>query len=527
MRPFREHLVFMLFMFVVQLPYLYLQFFILKYTFNTALLAVHCILLAYLVTLLVGLIKNKAVRTVIQTIIVLLTGTLFAWNSYCLAEFNGILDEDYLMLILDTNVNEANEFLTSIVPKSFILGVGGVFLLFLALWLFSRRHPLRISNKLSIPIIVLLGLLAAVHINYWQIWQDGPVNHVSYLLSAIPKYELPDESELNSSNPSVAFLPGNELPADVVLIIGESFSRNHSSMYGYDKQTNPRLGALKDSTLLFTFDSIDAPDVNTSPAFKFMLSLFSKADTTGQAQKWYKYPNLLELMRVCGYDSYWYSNQACTGKFNSVARVFAKACDHVHFYQLEGPIGNNRVRDDVLIDSSYQDVRQLNSGHHFLVYHMMGSHFEYSMRYPDEYANFTPGDYKDRKASQRYTVATYDNSILFNDFVVEQIINMYRDKEAVVIYMPDHAQDMFDSSPDYFMHGKRHDPASCAAGIKIPFMVYATPLFQRHYPELMQRIKDRQEHPKPWNTDDLPYFIMDLIGVESINGEPVRPKSVL
>ena len=45
--------------------------------------------------------------------------------------------------------------------------------------------------------------------------------------------------------------------------------------------------------------------------------------------------------------------------------------------------------------------------------------------------------------------------------------------------------------------------------------------------ELYSVIKDRQEHPKPWNTDDLPYFIMDLIGVESINGEPVKPKSVL
>jgi hypothetical protein len=43
----------------------------------------------------------------------------------------------------------------------------------------------------------------------------------------------------------------------------------------------------------------------------------------------------------------------------------------------------------------------------------------------------------------------------------------------------------------------------------------------------MQRIKYRQEHPKAWNSDDLPYLIMDLIGVTAIDGEEVKPKSVL
>ena len=215
------------------------------------------------------------------------------------------------------------------------------------------------------------------------------------------------------------------------------------------------------------------------------------------------------------------------GRFNSVARVFAQACEHVSFYQDEGPIGNNRVKDQVLVDSSAVFARHLDGGHHFIVYHMMGSHFDYRLRYPDSFARFTKDDYADRKAFQRYTLETYDNSIYYNDYIVDQIINLFRDKETLVIYMPDHAQDMYDSSPDYYMHGKRNDPASCAAGIRIPFMVYATPLFQQKYPEVMERIKNRQEHPKAWNTDDLPYLIMDLIGVTSINGEPVAPRSVL
>lgn len=526
-RPFKEHLLFMLFLFVTMCPYIWLQFFVLKYNLNGVLLVINCILLAYLVTLLVGLIKAKTVRTVVQIVLTLFTGTLFAWNSYCLAEFQGLLDEDYLMLILETNFNEANEFLTSVVSPKVLLGLGGVFLGFVGLWFFSRRHHLGLGDKWSVPILILLALLSVVNLKYWQIWKDGPITHVARLVTAIPKYDLPDDFQLNNTHPSVTFLPGNEVPENVVLIIGESFARSHSSMYGYDKMTNPRLGAFRDSSLLFTFDSIDAPASMTSQAFRFMLSLYSMPDSLDESIKWYDFPNIMELMRASGYDSYWFSNQASTGRFNYIARVFAQSCDHVKFYQEEGPIGNNRVKDNVLVDSSMACVTQLGAGRHFVVYHMMGSHFEYRMRYPDEFSQFTIKDYTDRKAHQRYTLATFDNSILYNDFIVEQLINLFRDKETVVVYVPDHGQDAYDSSPDYCLHGKTTDPVSFAYGVKIPFMVYATPLFQQRHPELMQRIKYRQEHPKPWNTDDLPYFIMDLIGVSSVNGKDVKSRSVL
>lgn len=526
-RPFKEHLLFMLFLFVTMYPYVWLQFFILKYNLNGVLLVINCFLLAYVVTLLVGLIKSKAVRTVIQVLLTLMMGTLFAWNIYCLVEFQGILDEDYLMLILETNVNEANEFLTSVVPLKVLLGVGGVFLCFAGLGLFSRRHHLGLGDKWSIPVLLMLALLFCVNLKYWQIWKDGPITHVARLVTAIPKYDLPDNYQLNNTHPEVTFLTGNEAPENVVLIIGESFARCHSSMYGYDKQTNPRLGALRDSSLLFTFDSIDAPASMTSQAFRFLMSLYSMPDSLDESINWYDRPNLMELMRASGYDSYWFSNQASTGRFNYIARVFAQSCDHVKFYQVEGPIGNNRVMDNVLVDSSQACVSQLGSGRHFVVYHMMGSHFEYRMRYPDEFSRFTVNDYPDRKAHQRYILSTYDNSILYNDYIVEQLINLFRDRETVVVYMPDHGQDVYQSAPDYCLHGKTNDPVSFAYGVKIPFMVYATPLFQQRHPGLMQRIKDRQEHPKPWNTDDLPYFIMDLIGVETVNGENVQSRSVL
>ena len=81
--------------------------------------------------------------------------------------------------------------------------------------------------------------------------------------------------------------------------------------------------------------------------------------------------------------------------------------------------------------------------------------------------------------------------------------------------------------PDFYAHGRKGDPVDYALGVEVPFFVYASPLFQQKHPDVMERIKNRQEHPKSWNSEDLPYFIMDLIGVKTINGEEVRPRSVL
>ena len=108
-------------------------------------------------------------------------------------------------------------------------------------------------------------------------------------------------------------------------------------------------------------------------------------------------------------------------------------------------------------------------------------------------------------------------------------MGMFKDTESIVIYVPDHGQVMYrdKNNPDYYAHGRKKDPISFALGIDIPFFVYASPLYQQKHPEMMERIKYRQDNPKTWNSDNLPYFIMDLIGVKEINGENIKSKSVL
>ena len=522
--PFRKHFLFLIsFYLLVLIPYFLLK---ISWLMGNVYIAAHCFVFAYFITLLVSLIKPDALRRVIQGILIVLAALCFAGNVYCCVELGYRLDADIIMLVLGTDIHEAKEFTSGLIPAWMILAVGGFLLLLAILGLVSRRHQMNLGKKASWLAMIGLIVCVALNLHRWDIWECGPIA----FLHELTQIERTTDLKAHFSHPKVNAVP-QERPTHVVLIIGESFARCHSSLYGYDKPTNPCLTAYRDSSLLFTFDSIDAPAPTTSQSIKLLMSAFGKADDMpSNSTKWYDYPTILELMMNCGYDCYWFSNQARGNKHNSTARMFADACDRSWFLQQEGGEKFNVRQDMVLVDSSYQFVRHLDpQGHHFIIYHMIGSHYNYGMRYPEEFAKFTEADYMSHPQSHQEILAMYDNSILYNDYVVSQLLNLYKDQEAIVIYLPDHGQVMYRDPkvPDYFMHGNTNDPVSYAAGVEIPFMIFASRSFQARHPETMRRLQSRQNQPKAWNADDLPFLIMDLIGVKDINGESVLSKSIL
>ena len=530
MRPFKKHLLFLIAFFVLATsPCILHQFFVIKSPFNAILVAIHCFVLSYLATLIVAFIKPTIVRRIVQALIIIIFSVDFTFNIYCLFELGYLFDAEFAKMVIDTNPNEAKEFATAMLPINIVLGVLGVFFVFVILGIISTKHNLNLKGKSANLAMGFLCLCAAENIYSWNVWHDGPINRIMEL----PEYEVPYDLKSFYSTPSISLQNEKQTPINVVLIIGESFTRCHSSLYGYEKNTNPDLDSLKQKGLLYTFDSIDAPAPSTAQAIKYMMSTYGLSDTATD-KKWYEYTTLVEIMQESGYNCYWFSNQARGSKHNGISRALAGLCEGQWFLQNEGSekidTKKNKLWDVVLVDSSSTFVRQLPPNQYsFVVYHMMGSHFHFAQRYPKEFAHFSEKDYLSENQSHREILACYDNSILYNDHIVADIINLFSDKDAIVIYLPDHGQVMYrdERQPDYFAHGLKNDPVSYALGVEIPFFVYTSPLFQERHPDTMERIKKRQEEPKSWNSDNLPYFIMDLIGVTAINGEAIADKSIL
>ena len=101
------------------------------------------------------------------------------------------------------------------------------------------------------------------------------------------------------------------------------------------------------------------------------------------------------------------------------------------------------------------------------------------------------------------------NSIHYNDQVVAQIFQRYSQTPAIVIYLSDHGQAVFENPerPDYYEHEVSQ------AGLMIPLMVYTSPALREEHPEVYEQIvaaKDRKIM-----TDLLANSICGLLGVKT------------
>lgn len=109
-------------------------------------------------------------------------------------------------------------------------------------------------------------------------------------------------------------------------------------------------------------------------------------------------------------------------------------------------------------------------------------------------------------------MASYDNLILYNDKVVYEIIQLFKEKDAIIIYLADHGLDVYNSSEYYAAHGKPNDPISAKYGSEIPLFIYPTELYKQNNPEMVESIKKMSS--EPFRTDSLMNLIMYLGKIE-------------
>jgi lipid A ethanolaminephosphotransferase len=137
--------------------------------------------------------------------------------------------------------------------------------------------------------------------------------------------------------------------------------------------------------------------------------------------------------------------------------------------------------DDVLLndfqanlDKAYEDT--------FMVLHQEGSHGPtYFKRYPDAFKKFAPTcDTQELdKCSHEQIVNTYNNTILYTDYIINETINLLKaneDKyETTLIYVSDHGESLGENG--VYLHG-------------LPYMI--APEAQKHVPALFY-FSDKQK----------------------------------
>ncbi|MBQ2526042.1 MAG: sulfatase-like hydrolase/transferase, partial [Bacteroidales bacterium] len=127
--------------------------------------------------------------------------------------------------------------------------------------------------------------------------------------------------------------------------------------------------------------------------------------------------------------------------------------------------------------------------------------------------------------NQRKTLCSYDNAVLYGDYVVKTIFDQFKDKEAIVFFFPDHSIDVYESDPTYIGHARNTNTISFEVSSNIPFIVYPTESFKNHFPDMVEKLENAVD--KKFNTEDIIYTFMDLANVKFADNDDVKKYSLL
>ena len=148
------------------------------------------------------------------------------------------------------------------------------------------------------------------------------------------------------------------------------------------------------------------------------------------------------------------------------------------------------------------------------IYHLMGQHGPFKARSPKEFSQFTAEDYVKfgYTASQRPLVADYDNATLYNDFCLKKIIDPLRDKIAILIFTPDHGEEVF----DFRDHTGRDVGVTIETArifCELPTWIWVSDKFRQRYPDQVAALR-RNTHKALYN-GDLPHTLIDVSGIKT------------
>lgn len=342
---------------------------------------------------------------------------------------------------------------------------------------------------------------------------DSTKRAVNSILGAMREYE---QIEANFSeyikNIAHEKAPSDRKIANIILIIGESAQRNLMQIYGYDLPNTPILSAIQAQNKgnVFVFSDVISSQIST---FESLSQALTFANQDNPNKQWFEYLNIIDAMRLGGYKSVVISNQERFSLWSKATTTIFSRADELHWSadSVAGKRLDTMGFDEAILPILDRVVESVDSAPKdnalFLALHLMGSHIAYSNRYPKAFERFSPRDITHaQKSRAKADLAQYANSILYTDFVVGEIIKRFADKDSIVIYISDHANDVWDTGEG----SVRSDSKITRFMVEVPFVVFVSDEFKTRHPQIYARIASATN--KPFMIDDLMHALIDIAG---------------
>ena len=525
----------------------------------------------YFACAVLTVIPAKVRRWVRLALYVVLYGVALT-DVFCFWKFGSVISPSMRMLVGETDSREAGEFLSTYLSLDVLSSpVAWIMLLFILHSLVDLRKPLcrllkvdyaKLQARFHFGFLrffhrymlypecgmLVLALLAWSVVTSWgnkrgmaRLMTADTIGSIEHILTEpdhgefyLPIYRLAFSvysNHLASQQVDKCVAASKRVVVDscsfrsptIVLIIGESYSKAHCQLYGYPQKDTPRQRRLERGGWLTKFNDVVSCWNLTSFVFKNVLSMH----VVGEKGEWCDYPLFPELFRKAGYQVTFLTNQFLlaagqavydfSGGFFLNDPVLSKAQFDLRNTSL------HRFDEGLLSDyDNFLNEGKINlKGNNLIIFHLIGQHVSYNTRYPKDRAKWHADDYKELRPDiagdhyRRRMIAAYDNACLYNDSIVTQIVKRFEDKDAIVVYMPDHGEEIFEPGRDIICrnHSATVDWPLAHYEFEVPFWIWCSRKYAHREPEVFKAIKDAKN--RRFMTDALPHMMVWLAGISS------------
>lgn len=276
-----------------------------------------------------------------------------------------------------------------------------------------------------------------------------------------------------------------------VLVVGEAGRAGNWSLWGYDRETNPKL-STEDHLVLYK-DAI----TQSNTTHKSVPLILSAADAD-HYERLYTQKSILTAFKEVGFKTVFLSNQVPNRSFTDYFGEEANYYHNIRPVEDGGLITVNNY-DEAMLPLMQHYIDSLANDNLLIVFHTYGSHFNYKERYPAEFAHFTPADATEIEYSNKdQLVNAYDNSIRYTDHFLHGVIGILRSSgsDATMLYSPDHGEDLLDDSRKRFLHAS---PIPTYYQLHVPFLLWFSDNYIEARPALYETARYNSNAPVATN----------------------------
>lgn len=453
-----------------------------------------------------------------------LTISLFVLVSaaaqYFIMSFGIIIDRSMVTNILDTTPAESFALLS---PRMIVvLLLSGVLMVLIAWWI-KIKAPVSawrsiISRLVSIAISALLIVFVALlfYKDYASLFRNNkelvkslsPSNSITAGLSWYSHHRMDNLPlvRIGEDAQQRAQMQNGPRKNLTILIVGETSRAANFSLGGYAHDTNPRL--KQDNVVYFP----NTASCGTATAISVPCMFSNMPRQNYDEELAHHQEGLLDIIQRAGIQVLWNENDGgCKGACDRVPHqdvtslnlpglcIDGECQDEALFHQLEDYI-NNLQHDGVI------------------VLHTIGSHGPtYYNRYPAAFRKFTPtcDTSQIQTCTQEQLVNTYDNTILYIDYIVDKAIKLLQSKQdkftTSLVYLSDHGESLGEDG--VYLHGL---PYSIAPETQkhIPMLIWLSEDYQKRYGVDNQCLQ-KEAQQKHFSQDNLFSTMLGMTGVST------------